>query len=316
MVFVLIAGLITYSVGKRLTHTFTPSWITEKLSTITGYDVSIQGPVNWQYIFTPHVSIENIRFQSQGETLIELDHITIHPDLFSLLQKKVTMAVTFQHWRQHRLNFYQGSAHIQYDKDTLILKNIDTHGYQGQLSGQATVNLRNTPPEFDITLRLTHANMEDFLRDIANTNILRGEMDGNIRLHSKGKNTTEFIQSLSGNINIHAIKGQVEEKKNAFDQLNINSHITDGVAHSDINVRAKNYHADGEGSINLLTKVLNLKLNAHYTHSKKTKNTGIPIYITGTLASPQVEIDLATPLSQLLHTDKNKLLQRLHNISG
>jgi len=313
---VLIMSVISYTIGKRLSHTCTPSWITEKLSTITGYDVSIEGPMAWEYIFTPHVSIEKIAFKSQGETLIELEHVTLHPNFFALLQKKTNIAIKFQHWRQHRLNFYEGSAQIQYDKDTLILKHIDTQCYQGQLSGEATVNLHNTLPEFEIKLKLTHAKIEDFLGDIANTHILTGEMDANVRLHSMGKNTTEFLQSLSGNIHIDVMNGQLKEQKNTFDQLEVNTQISDGIAHNHFKLLAKNYYANGEGSINLITEALDLQVKAYYTHSKKTKNTSIPIHITGTLASPQVDIDLATPLSQLLHTDKNKLLQRLHHIAG
>ncbi len=81
-----------------------------------------------------------------------------------------------------------------------------------------------------------------------------------------------------------------------FDKLTTSFNINRGVANTnDLLVDAPDYKVTGKGNINLVSKELNLALNAY---SKNDKNFFVPIKITGPYNKPSVRPDAAVMLKK------------------
>mgnify|MGYP003342010349 CR=1 FL=1 len=67
---------------------------------------------------------------------------------------------------------------------------------------------------------------------------------------------------------------------------------------------SSSFKATGKGEIDLLQQTIDLLIKAYYTRSEKTKNTEIPIKISGQLTNPKVSVEAgSTVISQLANSE-------------
>lgn len=318
-----------FIIGRILTANISKEFIVKNLETITGYNVNISGPLHWHYTLRPSLSVDKIVFTAQNKTIIQLDEANIGIALLPLLQKHVAVDFHFQQWQQNQVHFSQGVAHLSYQNNILTLTDFDAAFYQGHIHGNAIIDLNGTAPLLKIKLNVSQTEIEGLLQDIANTPAISGKMDLHASLKSMGSDANSFIKNLNGEISILVKNGKlntihlgsvlpdlnsISAKKQAdfFESLQIKNAIKNGIAETTIDLLAKSYKAQGNGQINLNNKNLNLKLNAYYTQARETKYIAVPIYIRGTIASPKLSVDLATPINQYLNKNKDKIVEKLH----
>lgn len=320
----------TWLAGRLLAATISKEFVTQKLGALTGYSVVIDGPLHWHSIMRPGLRIEKITFSDARSATIVLQKVNITINLLPLLKKQVALDFDFQQWQQNQLHFSKGTTHLDFRKGLLTLSRFKAKFYQGGITGNAKINLNATPPTFKIILDASQVEMADLLNDIANTATLSGKMSMQAALNSQGKDAKTFISHLSGNISLLVNQGKLNtihlstaipsmtpsEKNTAdvFETLTIKSILTQGVAKTTIQLNAKNYRAEGTGKININKQTLNLVLNASYLRSQKTKNIALPIHISGQIAAPRVNVDLAKPLAQLFNANSEKIAHKLQQL--
>lgn len=320
--------IVIYGIGKILTTNISKQFIIQKLEATTGYQVSIEGDLDWHYTLRPNVEIKKIIFHAQNKTVIQFEHANIGIALLPLLQKRFSISFHFKTWQQNQLHFENGAAHLTYENNLLTLSDFNADFYQGQISGHALINLNNDTPTFQMSLKTTQTQIASLLKDIANTASVSGKMELQANLKSAGSDANQFIQNLNGNINITVKEGKLntihfgnvisyvtsnidKQQADFFNTLSIHDVVVNGVGNSQIDLLAKSYMATGKGSINFNTQALNIHLNAYYIQSQKTKNIAIPVTITGLIASPNVSVDLSKPLGALLKNNEEKIKNKL-----
>lgn len=81
--------------------------------------------------------------------------------------------------------------------------------YSGQLTGNAIMRLQ-TPTSYQLNLNLQGLDLKAFLSDIANNQKISGQANVQASLTTKGQNSQQLMQNLSGNgsLNISQIKAQ------------------------------------------------------------------------------------------------------------
>ncbi len=328
---VLLLPILVYCAEKILSTRVTKDIMVQKIQEATGYNVEITGDLLWHYTIKPQLDIEKITFSQQGKTIIQLSKVSIGIALLPLLQQGIAVSIHFQQWQQNQLLFSNGSAHLSYENNILTLTNFHADFYQGQIKGNALINLDEKIPRFDIHLNTIQTDISDLLDDLTDHQSISGKMDMQANLSSIGTNTQDFIKNLNGNVDAIIKNGKLntidigsvipyiasatnKKQYDFFDSLALNNVVTAGIANTKIALLATSYHANGKGKINLNTQHINIKLDAYYTQSQETKNIAIPIHIDGILASPSIGIDLATPLNQLLTTNKNQINKKLNQL--
>lgn len=324
-VLVLFGG-IYWAVEKIMTANISKATIIEKLEAATGYHVAIEGDLHWQYSLRPNLNLDEIIFTSKtNQAAIDLKKVRISMALVPLLQKRVFVDLNFQNWKQNQLHFSNGHAHVEYKNNIINLTDFNAGFYQGNIQGHASIDLNNPTPEFKIILNANEVEIGALLADIAQSASVSGKMNGTTTLTSEGENAEQFIKNLNGNLSLNIANGKLHtihlgkvlpnipvNNEDFFDTLTITAPINHGIADATMTLLAKNYHADGKGEIDLNNQTLNIKLNAFYTRSIQTKNIAIPITISGTISSPNVSVDLAKPLGELLNSNGIKIKNKLN----
>ena len=309
---------VTYWITeKAITANISKAAITQKLEAVTGYHVDINGDLHWHYSLRPSVDLDKITFTSEAHEIISFKNAHISLALLPLLHKKFLFDIDFQAWQQNQLHFSNGSAHIKFENNVLNITRFQSTFYQGKMSGQARVDLNHSIPKFDITLKTTQTEIADLLTDIAQTSSVSGKMDASATLISQGKTAKEFIENLDGTIALLVKNGELKtirlDQIKVFDTLQIDAPLKNGIANTTIHLLAKNFRAEGKGTVNLIDERLNIHLNGYYTRSVETKEIALPMDIIGPIASPSVSVDISQPINQLLNTKRGRLGDRLKN---
>lgn len=320
---IILALVVQLTLNKIISKHISKTIIIEQLEKVTGYHVTIDGPLQWHYSLHPGLGLEKITFKSNDDQIIQLESTTINIQLLPLFKKHFVIDFNFQQWQQNQLHFSNGTGHIDFENNFLTLSKFNAHFYQGTITGEAKVDLNSTEPTFNINLKTDQVEISGLLKDIAQSASVSGKMNAQATLNSYGTNATDFIDHLNGNISALVKKGKlntihfsqfIPNIVDIFDDLKINSRVTNGIANTNIELLEKNYRASGKGNINFNQESLNLKLNVYYTNAQQTKNIAIPVGISGQIASPSISVDVTQPLNQILKTNRKKLLNNFNHL--
>jgi AsmA protein len=222
--------------------------------------------------------------------------------------------------------------------------------YGGDCAGELTLDGRAEEPVLKLEQSLTNIDVAQLLKDFADIRRLSGRGSVSIALTARGQDSDSLLKSLLGRVGLSLANGAVEgidvwfeinrakaliqkqtpppgsdSGRTQFDAFKASADITDGVASSnDLTIAAQNLRVTGKGTLNLLSKAINYRIQAAVLKAPptaKAQNAGtlaeIPLLITGTVSHPSVQPDLEelarALMQQELDKHKDELKQKLED---
>jgi AsmA protein len=218
-------------------------------------------------------------------------------------------------------------------KDKVMhLSPIDAQVDGGRLAADVALNRQGLIPVLSVDGQLTGIDMARLLANTAGKGRLSGQATLNLRATGQGENADAFLKTLSGHLSADLADGALEgidigyelsvaqaliDKTSAparnstgrtpFQAFRLSSQIAGGIAEThDLTIASQALKVAGQGSLNLATKALDLKLVASVI-TAPARNTDIPFKVTGSYAAPIVKPDIEG-------LAKDQLKQKLQDI--
>ncbi len=214
----------------------------------------------------------------------------------------------------------------------LHLSPIDAQLDAGRLSGDITVDRQGPTPTLSIDTQLTRIDMLRLLANTAGKGRLSGRATLNLNATAQGAGMDAMLKTLTGHLDADLADGALEgidvgyeisvaqaliDKSSApprdstgrtpFQAFKLSAQISNGVAEThDLSIASQALKVAGQGSANLSTKGIDLKLLASLV-TAPARTTDIPLKVTGTWAAPKVRPDIGG-------LAKDQLKQKLQDI--
>lgn len=219
--------------------------------------------------------------------------------------------------RVNKLNFSNVHMAIEGDHGLLTVDPVTANWFNGKLQGVITADVRSAIPRLKMQSTLGGVPLQRVLVDFANFDKVTGVLAISSVLTASGNSGDALAKSLAGNGKLiidngnyngfdlgyqvrraHAMinqKPMPQETKPAhtyFGHLTSSFNLSNAVISTkDLDVRAPDFYATGQGSVNLNSQALNFRLNAY---TPNDKNFFVPVDITGTLANPEIRPDVSS----------------------
>ncbi len=186
-----------------------------------------------------------------------------------------------------------------------------------------TLDASGATPQLALVLQGNNVNLGDLMKMLQNSDAISGGPSTvDIRVHGAGASMRAIMASLNGTSSVSMVKGVLNNRRIAFLSSDFLKLLTGGGGTTEIHCAvskftilngvatsealifdATNLAARGSGTINLGSEGLNLLINPE-TKQPSLASLAVPIRITGTLANPRANPDLA---QGVLDTPKNVL---------
>jgi AsmA protein len=202
----------------------------------------------------------------------------------------------------------------------------------GRSSGDITWDSRGAMPTLSVDEQLTGIDMARLLANTAGKGRLSGRATLNLKATARGAGGEALLKTLTGHLDANLADGALEgidvghaisvaqaliDKSPApaqgstghtpFQAFKLSSQITNGVAEThDLTIASQALTVTGQGSANLATKGIDFKLLASIV-TAPSRNTDIPLKVSGTYANPTVRPDIEG-------LAKDQLKQKLQDI--
>jgi len=313
--------LFFFMTGFIFTPEFLKPIIQEKMETLTGYQLRLDGNLSWHYF--PHfgVNAERLSLELPKKSILTLENITLGLEFLPLLHKE--FKPTHVSIDQASYQFPHGGM-IKFNHIYMTLHTFTAELYQGSVNIEGSVNFQPSL-QFDINSTVSNTALAPLLQDLTGKPYASGTLSGNSHL------TGQSLATLSGDANATIAQGELQfphlnaitrqamlligqplSQKNAislFDQITAKATINQGIANITGDLSAKNYRAHGTGSTNLNDLSIDMMIDAYYQQN----NTAIPIRIRGPIANPKVDVQLSKVLGNDLSTLADHLQQLFHS---
>jgi len=199
--------------------------------------------------------------------------------------------------------------------------------YGGQYSGDIRLDVRQEIPRYSINEQLDNFNIQPFMVDLLQKDLIAGQADLQFSLTTRGITTTDLKRALNGKGRFSFTNGEVNginvaqmireakakiEKKPAptnseqntdFTAFTGNFTIKNGIVNNnDLNVQSPYLRITGKGQADLVKEQLDYRLQAKVVDTSKgqggegldkLKGVAIPIKIKGAFANPSIKLDSA-----------------------
>jgi AsmA protein len=221
--------------------------------------------------------------------------------------------------------------------------------YGGQYSGDITLDDRGALLQSRLEQTLTAVDVAQLLQDLAKTQRLSGRGNITTSLTARGADAGAVLRSLNGKVTANLDNGAVQgvdlwfeinramalvqkqglpsgssSGRTKFDSFKASADVVNGVATTkDLNIASQNLRVTGAGTSNLVTEAVNYQVNAMLLKGAPAAGKApaalgaIPLSISGSMASPQVRVDLQglakAQLQQQLDKHKGELKDQLQN---
>lgn len=233
------------------------------------------------------------------------------------------------------LKLSDANVEMHFQNNVLQLSPITAKLYQGDLYGQAKVDLNGVMPLLSMSAKLSDVQAEPLLDDLGGTNKkikFSGKGNVDLQMVSAGANADTILKNLSGSGSLNFENGELkgidlgymidsayslakqqpvagtDTKKTAFGSLTGTIVIRNGiVSNNDLHFDAPRFDSAGKGDIDLINQKIDYTLQTKVKKiSDKRKDDwldlygmSIPIRITGTLDDPKVGLDTNDLLRQI-----------------
>jgi AsmA protein len=203
----------------------------------------------------------------------------------------------------------------------------------GRYSGDITVDRRGAIPVLSLDEHVAGIDVSRLLANGAYQGRLSGHANMDLKATAKGGGLARVLQTLNGHFDAYLTEGAVEgvdvgyelgqaqafinrepapSRENSnhtpFDAFKMSAEITNGIAKtSDLAISSQVVRVTGQGSANLPSKAIDLRLTASILKSPTAAFADIPLKITGTYADPTVKADVDALV-------KGQLKQKLQDV--
>jgi AsmA protein len=217
--------------------------------------------------------------------------------------------------------------------DVLHLFPLEAQIDGGRYSGDITVDRREAIPVLSFDEHFMGIDVNRLLAHGTYQGRLSGRGNMELKATAKGSGIARMLQSLNGHFDAYLTEGAVEgvdvgyelaraqalinrepapSRENThhtpFDACKMSAEIVNGVAKtSDLAISSQLVRVTGQGSANLPSKAIDLRLLASVLKSPTATLADIPLKITGTYADPTVKADLDAVV-------KGQLKQKLQDV--
>jgi len=221
--------------------------------------------------------------------------------------------------------------------------------YQGSYSGNAVLDVRHQQPKIAVNEKLSQVQIEPLLKDYKGEARMSGAVNATAQLQSQGRQADELRSALNGQISFlfkdGVIKGFNLQKiidqgkslikgtpvptdsktdQTVFSEMSGTATINNGVLkNEDLKAKASKMRAEGKGTANLNSEVLDYQINARILKDKTGEEIeGIPVAVNigGTFSKPTYTLDIKSMLTDenkaKIEAKKQKLLKKLDKKLG
>jgi AsmA protein len=195
--------------------------------------------------------------------------------------------------------------------------------YNGDMSGNVTLNVKKDTPQSNIKLKLNHIECEPLIKDILEKDILKGTLKAGVALSMSGEDAENIIKTLNGKGEFSVTNGAVKGvdlvamvrntdgaygfagkggkgPETGFSKLYAPFTITDGLFKTtDTRMLSTLIRVAVSGKANLPNETLKFRIEpvvvtTSKTDSKKMKRSEVkvPVLVSGTFSSPKFRPDL------------------------
>ncbi len=198
--------------------------------------------------------------------------------------------------------------------------------YSGQLQGNVQLNASQLPVQLRLDENLQQVSLQPLLNDVAQVDLLAGTTAAQLQLNSAFETPDQIMQALNGTIAMQMRDGVVngfnlgrvlrqakaiikgdsappeEPLQSDFSSLTMKFLAQNGILQTeDLLMESPLLRVDGTGQIDLPQQTLDLRLNTMVVNTstgqegkslQELSGIGIPVLLSGTFNSPQVEPDM------------------------
>ena len=203
-------------------------------------------------------------------------------------------------------------------KDQVVqLSPIDAQIDGGHVTGEVTFDSQGATPMVSIDAQVARIDMARLLANTQGKGRLSGRATLNLKATAHGAGVDGILKTLTGHLDADLADGALEgidvgyeigvaqallDKSSApprgstgrtsFQAFKLSSQITNGIAETrDLTIASQALKVTGQGSANLATKGVDFKLLASVL-TAPSRNTDIPLKVTGTYSAPTVRPDI------------------------
>lgn len=227
-----------------------------------------------------------------------------------------------------KLLFNQLNLLFNYNGKDLNISNMTAHFYQGELSGNALIDLNQSIPEITFNTKISNFDATALMQALG-AGKLKFTGKGNFNLSGKTLAGNTFIKNLNGvgdfrlsggvlqGIDIAFLVKSVGAKKLAANDLgqtpfgNVTGNFTINhgvVTNPNLNIDSPDFATKGQGKIDLVNQTIFYHLQTSVNASLiDLKGLTVPILVSGNLKNPSIGIDMAELAKQLAKQQLKKI---------
>jgi len=231
------------------------------------------------------------------------------------------------------------TLNIQAKDGVLLTKQAIKQLYDGQYSGQLTLNAKSRTPKIALNEKVTNVQIGRLLKDFKPDQPakLTGAINLAAKLNTRGNIVPQFKSNLAGNLSFSVNNGAIQgvnfqqmidmgkmfngktmkdkyaKEQTIFSAIKGTGTVRRGViTNPDFLMKSAQLVVNGSGTVNLVNEALNYKVKATATN-KATKDRPVGIKVAGTMSEPTYNVDV---LSMINETEKKKMNKALDKALG
>jgi AsmA protein len=243
------------------------------------------------------------------------------------------------------LNLQNIQFHLKAKDGLISSKQTIKQFYQGDYTGNLTVDARTAQPTLSLDEKMTQVQIEPLLQDYKGKAVLRGTLDASAQLQGQGSTAAALKSTLQGGVKFvckdgavlgFSVQNMIDKGNALLKGTNVNTDSQQGetpfvilsgsaaiqngvINNQDLLAKTIKFQVDGKGSANLHTEALDyqlaartLKAAATPTESEQLGKTPIIINVGGTFSNPEYNVDV----SAVIEKNKAKLENALEKLNS
>ena len=220
----------------------------------------------------------------------------------------------------------------------LGIKPISADVYKGTFKGEASLNVVGDLPVFSVKMDLDKVEAQPLVKQLIDHDIMTGNGNVHANIRTQGASVNALMRNLNGTANFSFLKGSIKgidipyslevvkamiakkpkpaEPKNPqtpLGKISASMQIKNGVAHNrDMELNAPNIYVAGKGTVDIVNKAINYRVEAYHTPTQNTKAKikdliPVPIILRGPFAKLEIKPDYQYAVNKWLEIEKRKL---------
>lgn len=319
--------------------------IAEQVQKNTGYGLLIEGQLSWSFYPRVGIKVEHIALYSpkQNRPFIDLHNVIFVTELKELLHGKQALRGDIYIASIKLASALATEAHVglNWKDNILTLAPMTANFYTGTVSGAAHGRDLAALPHWDWDIQFKQVQIKPLLQDINGVDSklkIAGLGNLTFQAQSQGKSQEQILNNLNGAFVYNITNGIVEGmdlnyfvqsaeaiinkqplstptnlNETQFDSLVGAATIRNGMAEiNTLTLTSPAFITRAHGSVNLPYQAVNLQLQITSQQEAKTQ-WAIPVMLTGSMARPDVRLDLTELNIMVAKKDLEKMKSKVHD---